>query len=106
MSLIEQVQTNLVHYNLWTNVRQRTPEILTGFPPAKLIQDDPESLEEWVIPKLMADKNMPLTEIESWFKSITNISHRPKRITVGLVNDDSTVVYYFIHDGMVKPRKN
>ena len=29
-----------------------------------------------------------------------------KRILLATVNDDSTVVYYIVHDGIVKPRQN
>ena len=29
-----------------------------------------------------------------------------KRILVGIVGDDSTIVYYIVHDGTVKPRQN
>ena len=31
---------------------------------------------------------------------------RQKRILMAVVNDDSTIVYYIIHDGIVKPRQN
>lgn len=31
---------------------------------------------------------------------------RGKRIILATVQDDSTVVYYFMHDGIVKPRQN
>ena len=31
---------------------------------------------------------------------------RGKRLLMAVVNDDSTIVYYIIHDGIVKPRQN
>jgi len=31
---------------------------------------------------------------------------RKKRLLLAVVSDDSTVVYYFVHDGIVKPRQN
>ena len=31
---------------------------------------------------------------------------RGKRLLLAVVNDDSTIVYYIIHDGIVKPRQN
>ncbi|CAK9438356.1 uncharacterized protein LODBEIA_P25800 [Lodderomyces beijingensis] len=31
---------------------------------------------------------------------------RVDRVTVALVNDDGTIVYYFIYDGITKPRQN
>ena len=29
-----------------------------------------------------------------------------KRVLLATVNDDSTIVYYIVHDGIVKPRQN
>lgn len=31
---------------------------------------------------------------------------RPARIILAIVSDDGTIVYYFVHDGLVKPKKN
>jgi len=31
---------------------------------------------------------------------------RKKRVTMAIVHDDSTVTYYIVHDGIVKPRQN
>lgn len=33
-------------------------------------------------------------------------SYRQKRVLMATVHDDSTVVYYIVHDGIVKPRQN
>lgn len=33
-------------------------------------------------------------------------SRRAKRLLLAVVQDDSSVVYYFMHDGIVKPRQN
>ena len=30
----------------------------------------------------------------------------PKRLLLATLDDDSTIVYYIIHDGIVKPRQN
>lgn len=32
--------------------------------------------------------------------------HRQKRLLMATVHDDSTIVYYIVHDGIVKPRQN
>lgn len=32
--------------------------------------------------------------------------HRQKRILLAVLHEDSTVVYYIMHDGIVKPRQN
>ncbi|CUM46718.1 uncharacterized protein AC631_05312 [Debaryomyces fabryi] len=118
MSLANQVETNLVHHNLWSDVKRHEIAnyndtkitILRGKPPAKLETGDEDGSTEWVVPKLMTSKNdMNITEIDNWFVQISQLSDpkiRPLRITIGLVNDDATVVYYFIHDGIVKPRQN
>ncbi|CAH2351458.1 tRNA-splicing endonuclease subunit Sen15p [[Candida] railenensis] len=107
MTLIKKVKENLIHYNLWKSVQEHDSKVLSGFPPSKLIIDDEDNQEEWVVPKLMTDKDFSIEEIESWFVQIEKIStKRPARITIGLVNDDATIVYYFIHDGIVKPRQN
>lgn len=117
MSLADQVETNLVHHNLWSDVRKHEitsyndikMTILRGKPPAKLEAGDVDGSTEWVVPKLMTSKNMCIAEIDNWFVQISQLSDpriRPLRITIGIVNDDATVVYYFIHDGIVKPRQN
>lgn len=114
LSLAGEVLTNLVHYNLWTEVQEHQiavngheTTILSGLPPAKLDSTDAPGSREWVVPKRVSLKDLPLEEINAWFEQILlKMGQRPKRITVGLANDDATVVYYFVHDGIVKPRKN
>ena len=39
-------------------------------------------------------------------KSYQRTRKRGKRLLMAVVNDDSTIVYYIIHDGIVKPRQN
>ncbi|ODV80377.1 uncharacterized protein CANTADRAFT_65315 [Suhomyces tanzawaensis NRRL Y-17324] len=110
-SLAHQVLVNLVHYNNWTSVESHTLllelTILCGVPPAT---QTPDSLGlEWVIPRsIKQDPNISAHEINGWFQQITQLSSskRPTRITIAIVNDDGTIVYYFIHDGVVKPRQN
>ena len=29
-----------------------------------------------------------------------------KRVLLGIIGDDSTIVYYLVHEGVVKPRQN
>lgn len=109
MDLAAQVETNLVHYTLWTNVqvfRNNGLAILRGLPPSKLADLDPENLQEWVVPKAMHEAMCSMEEISLWFNRVAEIDLRPKRITLAIVNDDGTVVYYFVHDGVTKPRQN
>lgn len=37
----------------------------------------------------------------SWKRAL-----REKRVLMAVVNHDSTIVYYIVHDGIVKPRQN
>lgn len=108
--LIDQVTTNLVHYNSWTEVHEHVLEsgtILSGVPPSKLDLSDEGNAREWVIPRSIASRpELSLMEIEGWFEALGKLDERPKRVTIAMVNDDGTVVYYFIHDGVVKPRQN
>ncbi|GEQ69594.1 hypothetical protein JCM33374_g3266 [Metschnikowia sp. JCM 33374] len=110
MDVATEVETNLVHYTLWTDVkvilRGGPFSLLRGQPPSKLADQDPENQKEWVIPKPMHESKCSMAEIESWFEYVASIDVRPKRITLAIVNDDGTVVYYFVHDGVIKPRQN
>lgn len=105
----QHVKTNLIHYNLWTTVSTHTTGVLTllsGKPPQKLNINDQENQLEWVMP-IKYNIDITISQINSWFESIEILcSSRPKRVTVGIINDDGTIVYYFIHDGVVKPRQN
>ncbi|EMG46893.1 SEN15 tRNA-splicing endonuclease subunit SEN15 [Candida maltosa Xu316] len=108
-SLIDQVRLNLIHYNLWTNVEKYESEnILSGLPKEKLTNTDVDITKEWIIPRTLTDSKLSVLQINSFFKTITKLNNevRPKRIILGIVNDDGTVVYYFVHDGITKPRQN
>ena len=79
---------------------------------------------EWVLPTHVREK-WSLRKFAELFDAIENVppnaaegvesrevqSHpwskrRQKRILWAVVNDDSTIVYYIIHDAIVKPRQN
>lgn len=117
-SIAEETRINLVYYNKWKDARivefyqeggKGKLYFLLGKPTSKLDAEDDDDLEEWVIPRGVRESgSLKVCEIEFWFKSISMIMQgvRPKRITIGLVNDDSTIVYYFIHDGITQPRQN
>jgi tRNA-splicing endonuclease subunit Sen15 len=83
---------------------------------------------EWVLPTHLAEKwtlakfaevfdaidvhppgsstveNQPQGEDEVW--KPWRGSKLGKRILLAIIQDDSTIVYYFVHDGVVKPRPN
>ena len=91
----------------------------------------PQSPElEWVLPLSLSEKWTP-AEFAALFDSLDNIpptdesddgssdeddgssewnqwrgARRGKRILLATVQDDSTVTYYIMHDGLVKPRQN
>ena len=107
MSLVDLVYDNLVHYNSWRDVQKYPTMFLSGFPLTKLSLDDPDQRKEWIVPRSMASQELSMLEIDEWFVRIEKHSGvMPSRITIALVNDDSTVSYYFVHRGIVKPRKN
>ena len=78
---------------------------------------------EWVLPVFLAE-SWSLHDLADVFASISpiprphvkcddndssrkwNSSKRGKRLLLGIVHNDSTVLYYLVHDGIVKPRPN
>ncbi|KAI1494767.1 tRNA-splicing endonuclease subunit Sen15 [Biscogniauxia mediterranea] len=101
--------------------------IISGLPPRRLYLHPDDQIEmirshrnsgepvdetpeiEWVLPTHLAEK-WTLKSFASVFDSMPSeppsTLGRPKRIILATVHDDSTVVYYFMHDGIVKPRQN
>lgn len=101
--------TNLVHYNLWHDVNFHKldgVQILSGIPPNHLVEHDLDNQVEWVVPQTMDTPSVSMDTIGEWFDKVAEHSNRPKRITMAIVNDDGTIVYYFVHDGVIKPRQN
>ncbi|CAI5757604.1 unnamed protein product [Candida verbasci] len=109
-TLIEQFKTNLIHYNLWNNVKIHNDLIISGIPSTKLVSTDDSNQIEWImcIDKLGFGKELSIKIINSWFKQVQSLNNnfRPSRITIGIMNDDGTIVYYFVYDGITKPRQN
>lgn len=86
------------------------------------LQVDVEPEYEWILPTRLNEK-WSLRRLAEVFDAITSVpppsaaatadQERPenpwrttKRVLLGTVDSDSTVVYYFVHDGVVKPRQN
>ncbi|KAH9882902.1 hypothetical protein J1614_000268 [Plenodomus biglobosus] len=83
------------------------------------VKADPE--REWILPTRLNEK-WTLRRLAAVFDGITmvppaaassgtqqaasNPFRTTKRVLLGTVDTDSTVVYYIIHDGVVKPRQN
>lgn len=90
----------------------------------KVVQQTPE--QEWVLPTHLAEK-WSLRQFAEIFDSISTLPpsddlpetggsreavskwrghNRRKRVLLATLHDDSTIVYYIVHDGIVKPRQN
>ena len=92
------------------------------------IEQRPE--REWVLPTQLQEK-MSLKKFATVFDALSTVppgaqekegedgaeaeknvgwqwqgTNRQKRILLATLHDDSTVVYYIMHDGIVKPRQN
>ncbi|KAK7394092.1 hypothetical protein QQX98_013120 [Neonectria punicea] len=74
-------------------------EQATGEP----VPQDPE--DEWVL-AVHPEEKWTLGGFAGVFDSIHHSGPRAKRILLATVHNDSTIVYYFMHEGMVKPRQN
>ncbi|KAL8796770.1 MAG: hypothetical protein Q9195_000853 [Heterodermia aff. obscurata] len=89
-----------------------------------LTEKDVPVEEEWVLPTHIREKwslrrfaeifdaieetpqNREAREGPTERKRYQRTRKRGKRLLMAVVNDDSTIVYYIIHDGIVKPRQN
>ncbi|KAI5863192.1 tRNA-splicing endonuclease subunit Sen15 [Durotheca rogersii] len=83
-------------------------EMLKAYPgPEGRIPETPAV--EWVLPTHLAEE-WTLRAFASVFDSMPPPAEtapgRVKRLLLATVHADSTVVYYFMHDGIVKPRQN
>ena len=69
--------------------------------------------EKWSLRKLAevfdALEEVPVGSGDNWENENgkgTGKRRGEKRLLMAIVGDDSTVVYYIVHDGIVKPRQN
>ncbi|KAI0435151.1 tRNA-splicing endonuclease subunit Sen15 [Xylaria sp. FL1042] len=78
----------------------------SSVPDGKIL-DTPEV--EWVLPTHISEK-WTLKAFAAIFDSLpmqpSVHPERPKRIVLATIHSDSTIVYYILHDGIVKPRQN
>lgn len=89
-------------------------------------EEDSPPQREWVLPSRLRDA-WSLKKFAEVFDAIDTVPPEPsnaastgkqdvapcqqtwrrtKRVLLATVEDDSTVVYYVVHDGVVKPRQN
>ncbi|KAI1384660.1 tRNA-splicing endonuclease subunit Sen15 [Hypoxylon trugodes] len=133
--LVASVFDNLQYQHEWTELKTLTHSpvdnsplprpLISGLPPRQLYLHPDDQIEmlkkhksskeripetpvtEWVLPVHLSEK-WTLRAFASVFDSMpqSTAPGRVKRVLLATVHDDSTVVYYFMHDGIVKPRQN
>lgn len=124
-----------VHTHSPMDANKKLPRpLLSGIPPRRVYIHPDEQIElikagikdedlppqaEWVLPSHLREK-WSLRRFGEIFDSIGAVPpqsdagsadrdrkwRQKKRLLLGTVEDDSTVVYYIVHDGIVKPRQN
>lgn len=121
------VVRNLEDQHDWTSLEIRDSlsdrPLIRGLPPRRLYTHPDDQISalnhehktgerlfqdaehEWVLAVHLAEK-WTLSNFATVFDSIENVGPRAKRIVLATVHNDSTVVYYLMHEGMVKPRQN
>lgn len=121
------VLANLEYQHDWTSLKihgtSGSRPLIRGLPPRRLyihpddqiaaltheeatgksVTQSPEY--EWVL-AVHTEEKWTLRGFAAVFDSIEHIGPREKRILLATVHNDSTVVYYLMHEGMVKPRQN
>lgn len=109
-SLAKQVRDNLVYYHSWQDVVSiplLEGFILSGRPAAKLSNDDAEIQTEYIYPIELKQYNkgsLTLRMLDELFETLKDFAS--KRILLGIVSDDGTIVYYTVYKGLQKPKKN
>lgn len=124
--LVQAVYVNLQHQHDWLRLSLHVNQprtLIKGMPPHCLYThpDDQiaalaeeratgtrmaqESEFEWVLPMHLSEK-LSIARLAAIFDSVDSLHRRGKRILLAIVHNDSTVAYYYVHEGMVKPRQN
>ncbi|KAK9468281.1 Sen15 protein-domain-containing protein [Lipomyces arxii] len=127
LDIAERVRLNLDLHHLWTDltvcpIRLQQNDafefldnnqitLVRGRPPEKLyatdtLTDDGLTNLEWILPARSESK----WSVNKWvtvFQALSTAEDSgPTRILMALYTNDSTVVYYFVHRGLISPRKN
>lgn len=107
--MAEQIRTNLVHQHLWTDVEihvTKLTDLVHGTPPKTLHPDDTEIRSEWLVPARSND-DWTIKQWDECFRAAEGVAGKDvDRMLMAIVDNDSTIVYYFVYKGLVKPRKN
>lgn len=134
--LVETVKLSLAMEHNWTHLvdhHKRLDDtapllkrpIISGLPPKRLYIHPNEQIDiiknqlgtefpiqlapevEWVVP-LHISESTSIATIASLFTSLSNCEDgtKPKHLLMAMVHNDSTVIYYIVHNALVKPRQN
>ncbi|KAH8653480.1 tRNA-splicing endonuclease subunit Sen15 [Xylariales sp. PMI_506] len=133
--LVATVFENLESQHDWTSLQLHTHSptgkaahprpLISGLPPKRLYLHPDDQIEmiknntmgtlaqvpeiEFVLPTTL-NETITIGFLSEIFDSMETPKDlapgRAKRLLLAVVHDDSTVVYYFVHDGIVKPRQN
>lgn len=113
------VRDNLLLFQLWKDVtileksiifNSKKITLVTGIPPNRLSNDDieNETIErEYLLPVSMTqykEEYITMECLDRVFKELC--PEGTSRIILAIVNTDGTIVFYFIYNGLHKPRKN
>lgn len=118
-SIEHAVRTNLVHFQNWSDVkicneelqwRERTIRLLSGIPQTPLANGDSDSdgnpVTEFLLPVNLAQYKSDFITIECLDLIFERLCKSDtKRIILSIVNDDGTIVFYFVYKGVHKPKK-
>ncbi|KAH6661138.1 tRNA-splicing endonuclease subunit Sen15 [Truncatella angustata] len=133
--LVAVVRENLENQQDWTSLKIHTHStkskiphprpLVSGLPPRRIYIHPDDQIEmiknntmaanaqtpevEWVLSTSL-NEHITLEFLSGVFDSMDRPDNLPedrsKRLLLAVKHDDSTVVYYFVHDGIVKPRQN
>lgn len=98
-ALIRGLPTKLLYLHPDDQIAALSQEQATG---ERVRQD---AVPECVLPVHLSEK-WSLADFAAVFDSLQSTGTRKKRIVLATLHNDSTVVYYIMQEGMVKPRQN
>ncbi|CAB4256368.1 similar to Saccharomyces cerevisiae YMR059W SEN15 Subunit of the tRNA splicing endonuclease, which is composed of Sen2p, Sen15p, Sen34p, and Sen54p [Maudiozyma barnettii] len=120
LSIEYAVRTNLAHFQNWSDVviceeslewEGRTIKLVSGIPSEPLsngeTEDDGSPSREFLLPVSLAQykaESLTIECLDHVFDKLCNPG--TKRIILSIVNDDGTIVFYFMYKGVHKPKKN
>lgn len=128
VNLAQAVLSNLEDQHDWTSLELHhkanlTRPLIRGLPPRRLYLHPDDQIAalaheqatgeklfqepefEWVLAVHLTEK-WSISRFASVFDSIKGDGTHPNRILLATLHNDSTVSYYLMHEGMVKPRQN